>query len=318
MFTRASSNPVPEDFGALLAPAEAVEPILAKPVRSGLLEWLTEIWSADELTALGIAPRRKALFSGKPGTGKTTLAHHLAARLGLTMLSVRADKIMTTYVSESAANVGRMFDAVAAYEDPLLLFIDEFDSLSSERTHSAHNPTSAYDHNHMVNTLLRRFDDFDGYVIAATNYPDVVDQAVWRRFEIQISIDLPGQFERERIIERYISPYRIGARALSKLANSFETGSPALMRQFCENLKRQTVVGPKADWDMRKESVIERILATVTPHPDIGKPRLWSHGAKDDAIASLPWPLSTEFVADDIAPSKDDNVVAIASGRGSA
>lgn len=71
------------DFGEVLQPAEAQEPILARPVRASLIEWLTEIWAAKELEEVGLEPRRRALFHGAPGTGKTTLAHHLAARLGL-------------------------------------------------------------------------------------------------------------------------------------------------------------------------------------------------------------------------------------------
>lgn len=67
--------------------------------------------------------------------------------------------------------------------------------------------------------------------------------------------------------------------------------APDLMRKFCENLKRQLVVGPKLKSDMRKGAVIERLITSVHPHPDQGKPRLWSFGAKDEAVRAMPWPL---------------------------
>ena len=83
------------------------------------------------------------------------------------------------------------------------------------------------------------------------------------------------------------------------------------MRQFCESLKRQSVVGPKAGWAMDKRSVIERLLAAVTPHPSLGKPRLWSHGADDAGVTALPWPLSTEAPAEIAKPPSNSNVVSL-------
>ena len=67
--TRKSSPVELADFGDVLMPDQAQEPILARPVRAALLEWLTEIWAGDELSEAGLAPRQRALFFGAPGTG---------------------------------------------------------------------------------------------------------------------------------------------------------------------------------------------------------------------------------------------------------
>jgi hypothetical protein len=114
-----------------------------------------------------------------------------------------------------------------------------------------------------------------------------------------------------------LQPYGLPKRALAPLAEAFETASPALMRAFCENLKRQLVIGPKLNSDMRKTAVIERLLTSVHPHPDLGKPRLWSLGIKDDAVKTMPWPLQSaaeiaDVVADD---TKLDNVIPLESAR---
>lgn len=282
-------------WGHVLFPQEAAEPILAAPVRKALLEWLEEIWAGDALRAVGLEPRCKALFSGVPGTGKTTLAHHLAARLGLPMLVVRPEKVQSRYVGASAEQVGRLFDAVHREADPIFLFFDEFDSLGAQRMGSGLNEVGEQDHNHKVNTLLANMERYDGFIVAATNFGSRIDEAIWRRFEIQIRLDEPGPGERRRILARYFAPFVLPREALEKLSEAMATATPALMRRFCEHIKRQIVVGPRADWSMDRDSVISRVLTTVEPHPDAGKPRLWSHGVDDKGLRAFPWPLKRDL-----------------------
>lgn len=298
-------NMTVKTFGDVLLPEDAAEPILARPVRAGLLEWLTEIWAKDELAEVGLKARRRAIFHGAPGTGKTTLAHHLAARLGLPMLVVRPERLKSKWIGQTAMQIGSLFDALKAEPEPYFLFFDEFDSLAAQRMDSGNNEVGEQDHNHGVNTLLANFDRYEGFIVAATNHGRRVDEAIWRRFEIQIELALPGDHERRRILERYFAPFVLPETGLAALSTALETASPALIRSFAEHIKRQIVVGPKAGWTMDRTAVIERVLATVKPHPDIGLPRLWSLGIGDKALASFPWPLEKDaaaYPADDPAP----------------
>jgi SpoVK/Ycf46/Vps4 family AAA+-type ATPase len=184
-----------------------------------------------------------------------------------------------------------------------VLFLDEFDALSRQRRKG--EQASDDSRNEDVNTLLQRIEQYKGFLIAATNYGEHIDQAIWRRFDMHVTLELPGQSERERILARYLLPYGLPPHPLAALAESFETASPALMRAFCENVKRQLIVGPKLNLDMRKGPVIERITASVHPHPTLGKPRLWTLGAADHAVREMPWPLmkAGELPAAEIAPN---------------
>jgi SpoVK/Ycf46/Vps4 family AAA+-type ATPase len=282
-------------FGDLLLPQEAVEPILPPPVRASLTEWLTEIWAADELAEIGLTPRRKAIFYGAPGTGKTTLAHHLAARLGLPMLAIRPDRIVDCWLGSTGRNLGALFDAARPAPDgegPVVLFFDEFEALASKRVAGARD--AQMERNAVIDTLLQRFDAHDGLIIAATNHGDYLDPAIWRRFDIHVELGLPGVAECRRILARYLAPFRMPQQALTELATSCATASPALMRQLCEGLKRNHIIGPRVGWPMDRSAVFERVLASVAPHPDLGKPALWARGTDDRAVAAFPWPLSTD------------------------
>ncbi len=303
----------PNSFGVLLSPSEAEEPILAKGVRGALTEWLTEIWSADELREAGLKPRHRALFTGKPGTGKTTLGHHLAARLGLNMLVVQPELVQSKWVNQTGEQIGQLFRMAAKADPPLLLFLDEFDALASARSNA--EQSADREHNKNVNVLLQRIEQHKGFIIAATNFGQRLDPAIWRRFDVHIEIELPGRFERERILKRYLEPWGLPKSALRLLAEAFETASPALMRQFAEAIKRNLVIGPKVGWNMQREAVVERVLAGIQPHPDLGKPRLWSLGPKDPAVRDLVWPLPRREEIAAEPPSADErdggNVVAL-------
>jgi MoxR-like ATPase len=279
------------EFGEMLYPDQAQEPILAKPVRDALTEWLTEIWASEDLKEVGLKPRQKALFVGPPGTGKTTLAHHLAARLKLPMVVVRSDRLIESWVGATDQNIGALFD-LASNSEKVVLFIDEFDSLGMGRRKASQGADDA--RNSMVNTLLQRIESFDGFMIAATNRGEELDQAIWRRFDLQIALALPGPRERELILARYLAPFYLPAESLTEFAVAFAEASPALMRQFCEGLKRQFVVGPKVGWDMDMKATIGRLLAAVEPHPDLPRPRLWNRRGDDVALRDIPWPLPSE------------------------
>lgn len=315
-------------YGDVLKGEEAQEPILSKAVASSLLEWLTEIWEAKALEAVGLSPRQRAIFHGPPGTGKTTLAHHMAGRLGLPIVLIRPDRVVDCWVGSSERNLGGLFDAARPKaeggEGPVLLFFDEFEAISGKRNMGGTDRGGAVNAmNRLVDVLLQRLDAHKGFVIAATNHGKELDPAVWRRFDMQIKIDTPGQGERERILARYLAPYGLPADQLKDLAFACETATPALLRQLCEGLKRNLVIGGKLKWDMTREAAFGRVIAAIEPHADVGKPRLWALGVEDMSLRNLSWPLPNAADVAKAAPApppraKADKVVTLhpAGGKG--
>lgn len=290
-------------FGDVFEPEEAIAPILTRSNRDAFENWVQEIFEEEALAEVGITARRKAMFTGQPGIGKTTLAHFLCARLGMYMLAIRPDMVLSRWVNASVENIGGLFKSVDDYnqdsgtETPIVIFMDEFDAIGNKRMDA--ETFAAQQQNQIVNTLLQRIEQHNGFVIAATNFRDKIDAAIWRRFQIHIDIDMPERPERELIIARYLHPFGLPADELTALAEATAIASPALIREFCEGIKRSIVLAPRLGWDEGKAATIDRVLAQHEPHFE--KPRLWSNGSTDHAVNVMSWPLQR---ANKIKPKK--------------
>nr|WP_051185939.1 ATP-binding protein [Magnetospirillum fulvum] len=129
-------------MATILQPDEAEEPILTPPVREAVHQWMTEIRAADEMAKLGIKPRCTALLSGPPGCGKTTLAHHFAMRLGLALVCVNTDQLVSSSLGGTGQNVAAIFAAIEEQEDLCVLFLMSLTrSRASGRSGGANAPT---------------------------------------------------------------------------------------------------------------------------------------------------------------------------------
>lgn len=278
-----------KEFGDVLSPRAASEPILAGPVRGAVLGWLREIQAADELSAVGVEPRTTCLLFGPPGCGKTTLAHHLAARLGVEMLVVRADMLLSKYLGDFTKNIAGVFDACEAHEQRLLVFFDEIDAIGGDR--GSFSGGGADNERHSgLNVLLQKIEHFrNGWLIAATNRQDGLDDALWRRFRMQIDVALPGEAERAAILKRYLSPFDVADAELMELAERTSGASPALLKEFAEGIKRSLVLFPKMGWPAGQRAVLDSVLGAVKPHPTYDTPELWR--SRGD-LPFTAWPLT--------------------------
>lgn len=294
-------------LATILEPGKAEPPILAASVRTSLLTWLTEIRTADDLRAVGLTPRASALLYGPPGCGKTTLAHHLAARLGIPMVVVGPETLQDMYLGQSERNVARLFDTMAQVDVPCLLFIDELDSLAHKRQGAI---TSGASEGRLaaLTVLLRKVEEFRGFCIGATNRHDNIDPAMWRRFNMQISVDLPGTDERFAILRRYGLPYEFCDADLDLLADLTEGASPALLRGLMEGIKRSLVLWPRMNRGVDSApEIVAAILAGLSPPPEIQAPPLWMPGRCRE-LDAMAWPptLPVPEPVNDDPPSSDE------------
>jgi hypothetical protein len=161
---------------------------LDSAVRSACDELVEEQRRADVLRAHGLEPRHRMLLAGPPGNGKTSLAEALAYELALPLFTVRYDAVVTSYLGETAQRLRRLFDFVRT--EPCVLFFDEFDAIGKERG-DIHETGEI---KRVVTTLLLQVDDLPSYcvLVGATNHPELLDRASWRRFEFRLKLDSPS------------------------------------------------------------------------------------------------------------------------------
>lgn len=285
-----------EKFAEIMMPGDAEAPILAPTVRAALSEWMTEIRAGEELAAVGVKPRSSALLFGPPGCGKTTFAHHFAARLGLPLANVNAEQLIGKYLGDSARSVAEFFDLIAPLDGKIAILFDEIDSIVSTRIsdNGADKERTA-----ALNVILRRVETFKGIFIGATNRADVIDPAMWRRFGMQIAIELPGPDEVFAILRRYLSPFDVPDEDVDILVKLTIGASPALLRMLAEGVKRSIVLDRRMKRAPTVSEVFRRVATSVAPPPEYpDKPGLWSDPMAFNAIEHISWPW--------LIPSKDD------------
>ena len=133
--------------------------------------------------------RSKLLFCGPPGCGKTLCAEVFAAELGLPLYIVKIDRLISSYLGETATNIRKIFEF--ARKQPTVLFFDEFDALARARSEDGEHSELR----RVVNSLLIFIDRIQpkGFLVAATNFDQSLDSAIWRRFDEVIWFDRPDR-----------------------------------------------------------------------------------------------------------------------------
>jgi ATPase family associated with various cellular activities (AAA)/AAA+ lid domain len=182
----------------------------------------------EYLRQIGLYEIGKLLFVGPPGTGKTSTARALSSWFSLPMVEVRLSMITSQYLGETSKNIDKVFD-LAKRLSPCILLIDEFDFVAKTRTSDEHGAMKR-----AVNTLLKAIDEINlvehgVLLIAATNHPQLLDYAAWRRFDKVLNFPLPDQEMRRMILDKVLSRIDVDVDT-SKLAEMTEGYSGSDLR----------------------------------------------------------------------------------------
>ena len=169
-------------------PVMPLVPTWVDSISKELTQILLERSQLDRLNAAGVLPTRSLLFVGPPGVGKSLAARYLASEMRRPLLTLDLAAVMSSFLGRTGNNIRTVLEF--ARRKPSILLLDEFDAIAKRRDDSA----EIGELKRLVTVLLQAIDDWPshGILIAATNHPDLLDPAVWRRFERILRFELPG------------------------------------------------------------------------------------------------------------------------------
>lgn len=219
--------------------------VLSEAVSTACLEIAEEHHRTDLLRAYNLEPRHRILLLGPPGNGKTSVAEALAAAAMLPLVVVRYEGIIASYLGETASRLQRLFDAVRTRH--CVLFFDEFDTIGKERG----DEHETGEIKRVVSSLLLQIDRLPSHVIVvcATNHPELLDRAVWRRFQVRLDLPRPTRKQAEqwfaRWQERVDQPVGYAPRTLADRLVGLSFGE---LEEFVFDVERRRVLAlPESD-----------------------------------------------------------------------
>jgi SpoVK/Ycf46/Vps4 family AAA+-type ATPase len=246
---RKAPTPVAQPRGELSALLSVTYPttrmadlVLEGAVRNRLERVLLEQRQQDQLRSEGFRPLRRLLLIGPPGTGKTLSASAIAGELHLPLFVIRLDGLITKFMGETAAKMRLVFDALA--ETKGVYLFDEVDALGGERA----RPNDVGEIRRVLNSFLQFLeqDDSNSLLVAATNHPQLLDQAMFRRFDAVVEYPLPTPEVVREVIRNRLAGTRLGKISWSQVDKASKGLSHADVTLAAERAAKDAILHKRA------------------------------------------------------------------------
>lgn len=233
--------------------------VLTNRISRTLDGYVNEVRNWSALDAAGIPRRQRLLLQGPPGCGKTSAAEALATELGRPFMLVRLDAVVSSYLGETASNLRRILEY--ADQAPFVVLFDEFDSLGRSRDDQAEHGEMK----RVVTAFLQMTDRYRGpsILLAATNHPDLLDEALWRRFDEVLTFKRPTVHETRKLLRLRLKWVQHGPIDVDRYASALKGLPHAAVEKLVVDARRAAVLrGAKelqqGDLDESLEGVVSR------------------------------------------------------------
>lgn len=230
--------------------------VLADAVRLKLQDFMDTIKHKKTMDDMGLVFSQSLLLYGYPGCGKTTAASYIASELGLPLVTARLDTLISSLLGATAKNIHKIFEY--AKRQPCVLFLDEFDAIAKARD----DQHELGELKRVVNSLLQNIDDYcsEGILIAATNHQELLDNAIWRRFQSVVEMPRPGISEIKQVMDMlpgFLKVDQIKENQWKKIYQAMEGLSYSDIKKINNNISKKAVLAENTTLEM--ESVIAEV-----------------------------------------------------------
>lgn len=213
--------------------------ILSYENNNSIQDLIKEHHRSDLLRSYNLEPRNRILLAGPPGNGKTSLAEVIAQSLMIPFYVIRYDGIIGSYLGETATRLKATFDFIRTQE--CVLFFDEFDTIGKERG-DIHETGEI---KRVVSSLLLQIDRLPSYVVvvAATNHAELLDRAVWRRFQMRLELKAPDRSMILKWLKKFEQRVKYDLQyPIEKIANKLEGHNFAEIEEFILDIERKYIL----------------------------------------------------------------------------
>ncbi len=235
--------------------------VVDENVRASLERVLAEQRQQDRLMEYGFEPVRSLLFVGPPGTGKTMSASVLAGELHLPLFLIRLESVITKFMGETSAKLRLIFDA--AEDTRGVYFFDEVDALAGDRS----SANDVGEIRRVLNSFLQFLEQHrsSSILVAATNHPQLLDRAIFRRFGLVIDYTLPTQELARAVVRNRLATINTRGLNWKRIDQSTAGMSHAELTIACEQAAKQTILAkePRVTTDLLVAALDERRRSSV-------------------------------------------------------